>query len=102
MHCKPICTALASLMLRAAICAGQVPIIEYKLPSTHSGPNFIVAGPDGNLWFTEITANKIGRITTDGAITEFPVPTRQASLQGIAAGPDGNLWWDGVFGGPSD
>jgi streptogramin lyase len=27
-------------------------------------PKFITAGPDGNLWFTELDGNKIGRITT--------------------------------------
>ena len=30
--------------------------------------------PDGNVWFTQRTANKIGRITPSGAITEFPLP----------------------------
>ena len=54
----------------------------------------IVAGPDGALWFSEISANKIGRISTAGAITEFPV-TRSASgnLQCLAAGPDGAIWY---------
>ena len=33
------------------------------------------AGPDGNLWFVENSANKIGRITTAGVVTEFAVPT---------------------------
>src|SRR5207253_2849908 len=26
-----------------------------------SAPMYIVAGPDGNMWFTELAANKIGR-----------------------------------------
>ena len=35
-----------------------------------------MAGPDGNLWFTEDAANKIGEINpTTHAITEFPLPT---------------------------
>ena len=34
-----------------------------------------MAGPDGNLWFTEPNdGNSIGRITTSGKITEFPIP----------------------------
>jgi virginiamycin B lyase len=33
-------------------------------------PSLIVAGPDGNLWFTEPTG-KVGRLTTLGYLTEF-------------------------------
>lgn len=29
------------------------------------------AGPDGALWFTETSGNRIGRVTTAGAISEF-------------------------------
>ncbi len=36
-------------------------------------PKFITAGPDGNLWFTEVVGN-IGRITPTGKITQFPTP----------------------------
>jgi virginiamycin B lyase len=50
------------------------------------------AGPDGNLWFTENSGNKIGRITTKGHITEFPTGTSEPPLL-IAAGPDGKLWF---------
>jgi streptogramin lyase len=35
----------------------------------------ITKGPDGNLFFTETAADKIGEITTAGAITEFAIPT---------------------------
>ncbi len=53
----------------------------------------IAAGPDGNIWFTESSANKIGQITTAGVITEFPIPTANGLPYGIAAGPDGNVWF---------
>ena len=54
----------------------------------------IVAGPDGNLWFTSsYTNNQIGRITPAGVITVFALPTPQSSPQDIIAGPDGNLWF---------
>ncbi|MGH7266700.1 MAG: virginiamycin B lyase family protein, partial [Candidatus Rokuibacteriota bacterium] len=53
----------------------------------------ITAGPDGNLWFTEAVANRIGRITPFGAITEFPVPTPGSTPVGITVGPDGNIWF---------
>ncbi len=51
----------------------------------------IVAGPDGNIWFTEPTS--IGRITPTGTITEFPFPGDESTPGDIVAGPDGNLWF---------
>jgi streptogramin lyase len=51
-----------------------------------------VAGPDGNLWFTEFHGNKIGRITTDGVIMES-IAKPGIGTYGITAGPDGNIWF---------
>src|SRR6185503_13856579 len=42
--------------------------------TVNSRPANIVNGPDGNLWFTEQVAGRIGRITTAGVITEFVLP----------------------------
>ena len=67
--------------------------------SANSGPFDITTGPDGNLWFTENTANKIGRITVPASpgggitVTEFGGLANNAAPQGITAGPDGNLWF---------
>ena len=59
-----------------------------------SGPTGITAGPDGNVWFTETYADRIGRITPSGAVTEFTAGiTAGAQPDQIAAGPDGNLWF---------
>jgi len=45
------------------------------------------------LWFTESSADKVGKITTAGVITEYPV--KGANLLGsITSGPDGNLWFE--------
>jgi len=53
-----------------------------------------VAGPDGNLWFIENSANKIGMIDpTTHAMSEFPIPTANSNPWGITAGPDGNIWF---------
>jgi hypothetical protein len=32
-------------------------ISEFLLPTSHFSPAGIMAGPDGNLWFTEIVSN---------------------------------------------
>ncbi len=53
----------------------------------------IAAGPDGDMWFTELAAGKVGRITPSGRVREFAVPTAGAGPYGIAAGPDGNMWF---------
>src|SRR3989442_14538742 len=68
-----------------------LPFTEFPLPAG-SAPLGITAGPDGNLWFTEPAANKIGRITPAGAGTQFPIPTDSSGPGAITAGPDGKLW----------
>jgi streptogramin lyase len=54
-------------------------------------PISIAAGPDGNMWFTELFG-RIGRITPSGAVTEFKGLPQLVG--GIAAGPDGALWFN--------
>ena len=38
-------------------------VTEFALPGPTTRPESITAGPDGNLWFIEEQANRIGRIT---------------------------------------
>ncbi|WP_407572600.1 SMP-30/gluconolactonase/LRE family protein [Deinococcus altitudinis] len=66
---------------------------EFVVPSAGSFPTGIVGGPDGNLWFTEQTGNKIGRVTPIGTFREFNVPTPDSFPYGVTSGPDGNLWF---------
>jgi virginiamycin B lyase len=68
-------------------------IYEYQLPNSGSKPFWITPGPDGNMWFTEVAGNAIGKITVAGAVTEYPVPTPNAGALGIVAGQDGALWF---------
>src|SRR5439155_26521745 len=62
----------------------------YSLPSGVD-PNFITAGPDGNMWFTEFVGGNVGRVTPSGTVTQFPLPNA-ACPERITAGPDGNVW----------
>jgi streptogramin lyase len=72
-----------------------------------SGAHGIAAGPDGAIWFTEGNplgsswgpngVDRIGRITTEGAISEFALPAGSAPA-GIVTGPDGNLWFTETSG----
>src|SRR6266851_4595536 len=77
------------------------PYTEFALPQLSekdcaSGPQGITIGPDGALWFTD-SADKIGRITTQGRVTEFALPKFVSYPERfpaqIIAGPDGALWF---------
>ena len=50
----------------------------------------ITSGPDGNLWFTDVANDQVGKITPTGTASEVGVPSFPTA---IAAGPDGNLWF---------
>jgi streptogramin lyase len=77
------------------ICTNLGDVHEYVIITPQSRPYSIVAGPDGALWFTEIAANKIGRITTQGEflpLDGYAVAPGSAPYD-IVSGPDGNLWF---------
>jgi RHS repeat-associated protein len=81
---------------------GRNPLLFYQLNepsyftqwSAPGGPQGIVAGPNGNLWFTQYSGNEIGEITTAGAVTEpgSSLPSG-AEPKGIAVASDGALWF---------
>jgi virginiamycin B lyase len=58
-----------------------------------SWPRGITVGPDDQIWFAEMAANKIGRVTLTGEFTEFDIPTADARAYGVVTGPDQNLWF---------
>ena len=63
-----------------------------------SGPDFICAGPDGALWFTEDDNDALGRLTTNGKYTEFPTGREYAQPAGLAVGPDNAFWFTDFSG----
>lgn len=59
-------------------------------------PAALTAGSDGAIWFVEMDADKIGRITGDGKVTEYPLPDRDrmhTNPEGMAVGSDGAIWF---------
>jgi sugar lactone lactonase YvrE len=73
-------------------------ITKFRIPTPESRPTSITAGPDGNLWFTEPDAGKVGRITPQGVVTEFS--GRDAvSPDHITPGRDGRLWFADIYYG---
>jgi streptogramin lyase len=97
------CVLVAALTVAGVVLAGSPSagaatgdITTFTDPGGNvSGPRGIAAGPDGNLWFTSGSNNRIGRIDPDdGSITTFTDPGGGVSFPyRIVAGPDGNLWF---------
>src|SRR4051794_16602276 len=83
-------TAAASAFFVTALATAQT-FTEFAVGAGTIGG--IAAGHDGNLWFTETAANRIGRITPTGMIDVFPISRPGASPQQITVGPDRNLWF---------
>ena len=82
---------------------------EYALPNNGSSyaynhlPLSITAGPDGNMWFTEMQRNpstqnaQIGSIAPNGTIVEYQDTCNNGATNAepwsITSGADGNLWF---------
>jgi streptogramin lyase len=90
------------VVIAGLVTSGEAPaaadvgdITEFSEGLFHdNGPEAIVPGPDGDLWFTNPgNEDSIGKITTDGVVTEFKIDIPNAFMESIARGPDGNLWY---------
>ncbi len=68
---------------------------RFFIPTRNSRPVGITAGPDGDLWFTESRANRIGHVVAL-RVREIRIPAPGGDPRGIAAGPDGALWFTEV------
>lgn len=85
--------------------SGKSPQIkEYPLLAKENYAGQIAAGPEGDMWFTDLAFNgqdAIGRITSKGEVTLYPLETQKPSTTrpeysdpvGIAQGPDGYMWF---------
>jgi virginiamycin B lyase len=58
-------------------------------------PTEIIKGPDGNLYFTEADANRIGAFDPKNRrlIGEWAIQTANSGPSAITVGPDGDLWF---------
>ena len=60
-----------------------------ELPTAAAGPVGIAATHDDAVWFTEILADKLGRIPMDEAIQEIELPGKPHA---VVADPDDGVW----------
>jgi virginiamycin B lyase len=71
---------------------GQVQSVALQLPN--SGITTVAIAPDGRVWFTESSGNRIGRMNADGTgLAEFALPHPDSGPRIIALGSDGNMWF---------
>jgi virginiamycin B lyase len=87
---------LAALLVLGALvpvsAASAAPAITgvFSLGTEIETNNKIVAGPDGNMWFT-LEGKKVGKITPAGIVQEFELAGIENTI-GIAVGPEGRIW----------
>ena len=90
----PATLAVTLALSGSTLAAPTGQISEFATATANAGPEGMVAGPDGNLWYAEINANKIAEANpATGASTEFTPPTAGSGPLGVALGPDGNIWF---------
>jgi streptogramin lyase len=89
------------------VAGGSYAITEYPIPTVFPFPQVIIAGPDGNMWFTETGGlggygNHLSSIDLVGgtyAITELAIPTADSQPVGLTLGPSGaDIWFAEVHG----
>ena len=68
-------------------------ISEFPTGGKETSPKGITVGPDGNIWYTDLDKNRVGRMTLEGEVTDYPLKKGYRQVQGITAGPDGNIWF---------
>jgi virginiamycin B lyase len=80
-------SAVTSVTVNPQICG-----VVTEFPASGLSPFSVALGADGAMWFTAFDSNKIGRITTDGAVSQFAAAVGAVPTN-ITAGPDGALWF---------
>jgi streptogramin lyase len=67
-------------------------VTSFPLPEGSSHPTAMAVDGEGNVWFTESAASRIGKITPAGTIAELALPPGRRPV-GIAVGPEGDIWF---------
>ncbi|MGA2874530.1 MAG: SMP-30/gluconolactonase/LRE family protein [Nitrososphaerales archaeon] len=65
---------------------------RYSLHQSESTPFGIAIDSQGNVWFTESGANKLGEVTYSGQLKEITIPTTSGSPAGVSADKSGTVW----------
>jgi virginiamycin B lyase len=107
MRGKPMLAATLACVVLAAVAAEQRwlgakesglvadgRVQGLVLPNADSGITTVAVAPDGGVWFTESSGNRIGRMNPEGSgLAEFVLPQANSGPRIIALGADGNMWF---------
>jgi virginiamycin B lyase len=90
--------AIAHLTRDGHLVGHAIPRFEpHRIGGTgNASPAALTAGPDGAIWFLDMDADIVGRVTGDGKITQYPLPDRarmHINPEDMVVGPDGALWF---------
>jgi virginiamycin B lyase len=88
---EPIPPATANLQPDVIPTVPPGVVTEFPITTPNGFPAYITSA-GGNLWFTENSANQIGRVTTAGVVTEFTAGAATGPFD-IITGPDGRPWF---------
>lgn len=85
--------------------AHSATILEFLTPTPDSSPTDLAFDREGNLWFTEINGNKIGKLIpskakpgTSEGVFEFPLPKPNSKPHNIIVARDGMVWFSEMAG----
>jgi virginiamycin B lyase len=67
------------------------------IPTPSAGPTALAVAPDGSVWFTELSAGRLGRLR-EGRVTEFRLPRADARPFGVAVDTANNVWYTDLSG----
>ena len=75
-------------------------ILEYPTPTADSSPADLAFDSQGNLWFTELNANRIGKLVpseakslTSQGITEYELPHPNSKPHYLTVAKNGMIWF---------
>ncbi len=68
-------------------------VTVFALPNKKADISTLIAGTDGNLWFTEALSEHIGKITPAGVVNEYQLPPDLNGPYLLATTPQGELWF---------
>lgn len=98
----------AALCLMALLLAAPVQsatIEEFLTPTPDSSPTDLAFDAQGNLWFTEINADKIGKLDpskveagTSKGIVEYDLPHPNSKPNNLTIAKDGKVWFTQMGG----
>jgi virginiamycin B lyase len=74
------------------LCPTSGCLVELTVPTPNSAPGSVTAAGNGNVYFTETAANKLGLLDANSKFAEFPLPMQLSGALALTAGSGGDVW----------